>query len=245
MQPRALARWPSRSAMVAHDAQCAAAGVTTVLDALCLGDLGFDKERIRTFRDGVADLDALADAGPAEGRTFPASALRGAGADMLALFDPVAGPSARAHGQPDGPQPRRRPVRRSGLLSRAAPPRRPGRRQHRTPHRRVAGAARTAARAEPARAAAIACAGRGHRAGQPRRPHRRGNRRERRRRHPHQRIPGHHGGGAGGEGGRHAGDRRRAEHRARRLAFRQRIGGRSAARPARSMRSPRTTCRPA
>ena len=46
--------------MVAHDAQCAAAGITTVLDALCLGDLGFDKERIRTFRDGVADLDALA-----------------------------------------------------------------------------------------------------------------------------------------------------------------------------------------
>ena len=48
--------------MVAHDAQCAAAGVTTVLDALCLGDLGFDKERMRTFRDGVADLDALTDA---------------------------------------------------------------------------------------------------------------------------------------------------------------------------------------
>ena len=62
VQPRSLARWPSRSAMVAHDAQCAAAGVTTVFDALCLGDLGFDKERIRTFRDGVVDLDALNDA---------------------------------------------------------------------------------------------------------------------------------------------------------------------------------------
>ena len=59
VQPRSLARWPSRSAMVAHDAQCAAAGVTTVLDALCLGDLGFDKERIQTFQDGVVDLDAL------------------------------------------------------------------------------------------------------------------------------------------------------------------------------------------
>ncbi|HQT79840.1 MAG TPA: alpha-D-ribose 1-methylphosphonate 5-triphosphate diphosphatase, partial [Rhodopila sp.] len=47
VQPRSLARWPSRSAMVAHDAQCAAAGVTTVLYALCLGDLGFDKDRIR------------------------------------------------------------------------------------------------------------------------------------------------------------------------------------------------------
>src|ERR1019366_1720878 len=42
--PRTNARWPSRSAMLAHDAQCAAAGVTTVLDALCLGDLGYDKD---------------------------------------------------------------------------------------------------------------------------------------------------------------------------------------------------------
>ncbi|RAI60279.1 alpha-D-ribose 1-methylphosphonate 5-triphosphate diphosphatase [Roseicella frigidaeris] len=61
--PRANARWPSRSAMLAHDAQCAAAGVTTVLDALCLGDLGFDPGRGQTFRDGVRDLDALAGTG--------------------------------------------------------------------------------------------------------------------------------------------------------------------------------------
>ena len=61
--PRANARWPSRSAMLAHDAQCAAAGVTTVLDALCLGDLGFDTDRGQTFVDGVRDLDALAGTG--------------------------------------------------------------------------------------------------------------------------------------------------------------------------------------
>jgi alpha-D-ribose 1-methylphosphonate 5-triphosphate diphosphatase len=63
VQPRASARWPSRSAMLAHDAQTAAAGVTTVLDALCLGDLGFDAGRTQTFRDGVTDLDALAGTG--------------------------------------------------------------------------------------------------------------------------------------------------------------------------------------
>jgi alpha-D-ribose 1-methylphosphonate 5-triphosphate diphosphatase len=63
VQPRVNARWPSRSAMLAHDAQCAAAGVTTVLDALCLGDLGFDPGRGQTFREGVEDLDALADTG--------------------------------------------------------------------------------------------------------------------------------------------------------------------------------------
>ncbi len=61
--PRANARWPSRSAFVSHDAQCAAAGVTTVLDALCLGDLGFDQGRDKTFRDGVEDLTAFSASG--------------------------------------------------------------------------------------------------------------------------------------------------------------------------------------
>ncbi len=59
VQPRANARWPSRSAFLAHDAQCAAAGVTTVLDALCIGDLGFEQERDQTFLDGVRDLTEM------------------------------------------------------------------------------------------------------------------------------------------------------------------------------------------
>jgi alpha-D-ribose 1-methylphosphonate 5-triphosphate diphosphatase len=90
VQPRSLARWPSRSAMVAHDAQCAAAGVTTVLDALCLGDLGFDKERIKTFQDGVVDLDALTDAGLLKSDHFLHLRCEVPAADMLELFDPVA-----------------------------------------------------------------------------------------------------------------------------------------------------------
>jgi alpha-D-ribose 1-methylphosphonate 5-triphosphate diphosphatase len=63
VEPRAGARWPSRAAFLAHDAQCAAAGITTVLDSFCLGDLGFDEDRSRTSLDGVADLDALRKAG--------------------------------------------------------------------------------------------------------------------------------------------------------------------------------------
>jgi alpha-D-ribose 1-methylphosphonate 5-triphosphate diphosphatase len=63
VQPRSTARWPSRSALMAHDAQCAAAGITTVFDALCLGDSGFEEGRVRTFRDGVADLRAMAGTG--------------------------------------------------------------------------------------------------------------------------------------------------------------------------------------
>ena len=90
VQPRSLARWPSRSAMVAHDAQCAAAGVTTVLDALFLGDLGFDKERIKTFQDGVIDLDALTAAGLLKSDHFLHLRCEIPALDMLDLFDPVA-----------------------------------------------------------------------------------------------------------------------------------------------------------
>jgi len=59
VEPRTGVRWPSRSAFLAHDAVCAAAGITTVLDSLCVGDLGFEEDRPRTCNDGVADLDAL------------------------------------------------------------------------------------------------------------------------------------------------------------------------------------------
>jgi len=90
VQPRALARWPSRSAMVAHDAQCAGAGVTTVFDALCLGDLGFDKERIRTFRDGVTDLDALTEVDLLKSEHFLHLRCEVPALDMLELFDTVA-----------------------------------------------------------------------------------------------------------------------------------------------------------
>jgi alpha-D-ribose 1-methylphosphonate 5-triphosphate diphosphatase len=90
VQPRSLARWPSRSAMVAHDAQCAAAGVTTVLDALCLGDLGFDKDRIRTFLDGVVDLDVLTEAGLLKAEHFLHLRCEVPSTDMLGYFDPVA-----------------------------------------------------------------------------------------------------------------------------------------------------------
>ena len=90
VQPRTSARWPSRSAMVAHDAQCTAAGVTTVLDALCLGDLGFDKERIKTFKDAVVDLDALVETGMLKSDHFLHLRCELPAHDMLELFEPVA-----------------------------------------------------------------------------------------------------------------------------------------------------------
>lgn len=90
VQPRSTARWPSRSALVAHDAQCAAAGITTVLDALCLGDLGFDESRMQTARDGIADLGALAGSGLLKSDHFLHLRCELPAADMLEMLEPVA-----------------------------------------------------------------------------------------------------------------------------------------------------------
>jgi alpha-D-ribose 1-methylphosphonate 5-triphosphate diphosphatase len=90
VQPRAQARWPSRSAFLSHDAQTAAAGVTTVLDALCLGDLGFDAERTATFINGVADLDALAPTGLLKSEHFLHLRCELPALDMLELLEMVA-----------------------------------------------------------------------------------------------------------------------------------------------------------
>lgn len=60
--PRVNARWPSRSAFLAHDAQCAVAGVTTVFDSLSLGDIN-GRDRIQTYEEGIRDLVELSEAG--------------------------------------------------------------------------------------------------------------------------------------------------------------------------------------
>ena len=90
VQPRLNARWPSRSAMLAHDAQCAAAGVTTVFDSLCIGDLGFDESRMRTFREGVADLDVLGPTGLLKSEHFLHLRCEMPAKDVLEMLDPVA-----------------------------------------------------------------------------------------------------------------------------------------------------------
>ncbi|EHM02381.1 phosphonate metabolism protein PhnM [Acetobacteraceae bacterium AT-5844] len=90
VQPRATARWPSRSAFLSHDAQVAAAGVTTVLDALCLGDLGFDSERTETFLNGVKDLDALVPTGLLKSEHFLHLRCEMPATDMLPLLEVAA-----------------------------------------------------------------------------------------------------------------------------------------------------------
>jgi alpha-D-ribose 1-methylphosphonate 5-triphosphate diphosphatase len=90
VQPRAGTRWPSRSAFLAHDAQCAAAGITTVLDALCVGDLGFDEDRPRTCTEGIADLTALTPTGLLRADHFLHLRCELPAQGMIALLEPLA-----------------------------------------------------------------------------------------------------------------------------------------------------------
>ena len=56
LEPRPGVRWPALSALLTHDAQIAAAGITTVLDAMGVGD--FDERSIRAqgLQDAVSAL---------------------------------------------------------------------------------------------------------------------------------------------------------------------------------------------
>lgn len=58
-QPRPKVRWPAHAAMLAHDRQIAAAGITTVCDGVCVGIYGGKPERIEFLR---TSLEALREA---------------------------------------------------------------------------------------------------------------------------------------------------------------------------------------
>jgi alpha-D-ribose 1-methylphosphonate 5-triphosphate diphosphatase len=55
-QPRPRVRWPARAAMLAHDRQVAAAGITTVCDGVCVGIYGGKRERIEFLHTSLQAL---------------------------------------------------------------------------------------------------------------------------------------------------------------------------------------------
>ena len=61
--PRPGVSWPSLPAVLAHDAQIAAAGITTVFDALSAGDLNDDSVRVKSLSDMVNALRAARERG--------------------------------------------------------------------------------------------------------------------------------------------------------------------------------------
>ena len=69
-------KWPSLSAVMAHDTQIAAAGITTVFDSLALGDVRGDTDRVQN-RERMIEAVLRRERAPAVARRPPpASALR-------------------------------------------------------------------------------------------------------------------------------------------------------------------------
>ncbi|HET6522218.1 MAG TPA: alpha-D-ribose 1-methylphosphonate 5-triphosphate diphosphatase [Geminicoccaceae bacterium] len=62
-RPRPGVRWPAAAALLAHDAQMAAAGVTTVCDAVCVGFYGSKAERLELLGASVETMRAGRSAG--------------------------------------------------------------------------------------------------------------------------------------------------------------------------------------
>jgi alpha-D-ribose 1-methylphosphonate 5-triphosphate diphosphatase len=56
--PRPGVLWNATSATVTHDAQCAAAGITTVLDSIVIGDMDKGGTRSQTYQTSIAALHA-------------------------------------------------------------------------------------------------------------------------------------------------------------------------------------------
>ncbi|MFZ6645661.1 alpha-D-ribose 1-methylphosphonate 5-triphosphate diphosphatase [Undibacterium sp. TJN25] len=63
LMPRPKVSWPTLPAIVAHDTQIAASGITTVLDAISVGDLDADSLRTQTL---IACIDGLKQAAAAD-----------------------------------------------------------------------------------------------------------------------------------------------------------------------------------
>lgn len=88
LMPRPKVNWPILPAIIAHDRQIVAAGITTVLDALSVGDIDADTLRTRTLKTSSESLAAAASAGILHADHYLHIRLELAEESLLELFEP-------------------------------------------------------------------------------------------------------------------------------------------------------------
>lgn len=88
LMPRPKVNWPILPAVIAHDAQIATAGITTVLDAISVGDIDSDSMRNETLTACVEGLRNAAQAGILRADHYLHMRLELAEENLLAMFDP-------------------------------------------------------------------------------------------------------------------------------------------------------------
>jgi alpha-D-ribose 1-methylphosphonate 5-triphosphate diphosphatase len=87
--PRIGVRWPADAAMLTHDAQIAAAGITTVGDAVCVGYHGGKSERLEYLNLSIDVLRRARAAQALKADHFLHLRLELADPHMLELFEPL------------------------------------------------------------------------------------------------------------------------------------------------------------
>ncbi|MDB5762503.1 MAG: alpha-D-ribose 1-methylphosphonate 5-triphosphate diphosphatase [Herminiimonas sp.] len=88
LMPRPKVSWPTMPAIIAHDAQIAAAGITTVLDAISVGDIDSDSMRNDSLAPCIAGIRAAAEAGVLRADHYLHMRLELAEENLLVMFDP-------------------------------------------------------------------------------------------------------------------------------------------------------------
>jgi alpha-D-ribose 1-methylphosphonate 5-triphosphate diphosphatase len=89
--PRPDTRWPALAAVVGHDAQIAAAGITTVLDALALGDVSVGGDRLDNLAAMVAAIRTASDKGMLRADHLLHLRCEISHPEVVALFDELLG----------------------------------------------------------------------------------------------------------------------------------------------------------
>ena len=88
LMPRPKVNRPTLPAIIAHDAQIASAGITTVLDAIAVGDIESESMRMQTLTTCVQGLRHASSAGVLRADHFLHLRLELAEENLLELFEP-------------------------------------------------------------------------------------------------------------------------------------------------------------
>ncbi len=88
--PRPGVRWPSRLAVLSHDAQIAAAGITTVLDAVAVGDVRDGAVRMEILREMIQAIQGAQQAGILRAEHLLHLRCEISFKDLMALVEPMA-----------------------------------------------------------------------------------------------------------------------------------------------------------
>jgi len=88
LMPRPKVQWPVMAAILGHDAQIVSAGITTVLDAIAVGDIDAESMRMKNLSACVSGLQQAAGAGLLRADHFLHLRLELAEEHLLELFVP-------------------------------------------------------------------------------------------------------------------------------------------------------------